>query len=121
MQHLEMQNCISKRNGYIMLELLFLLLPIAAASGWYAAYYHVKHLSPDKRKDFNREYLLGLNYLLNEQADKAVDTFIKILEVDTETVETHLALGVLFRRRGEIDRAIRLHQNLKESKTDALQ
>ena len=95
-----------------MLELLFLFLPIASASGWYAAYYHVKHLSPDKRKDFNREYLLGLNYLLNEQSDKAVDTFIKILEVDTETVETHLALGVLFRRRGEIDRAIRLHQNL---------
>lgn len=95
-----------------MLELLFLLLPFAAASGWYAAYYHIKHILPDKRSDFNREYLLGLNYLLNEQADKAVDTFIKILEVDTETVETHLALGVLFRRRGEIDRAIRLHQNL---------
>ncbi|MDQ8038927.1 MAG: lipopolysaccharide assembly protein LapB [Rickettsiella sp.] len=95
-----------------MLELLFLLLPFAAASGWYAAYYHINYSSPDKRNDFNREYLLGLNYLLNEQADKAVDTFIKILEVDTETVETHLALGVLFRRRGEIDRAIRLHQNL---------
>lgn len=95
-----------------MLELLFLLLPIAAASGWYAAYYHITHSALDKKKDFNREYLLGLNYLLNEQADKAVDTFIKILEVDTETVETHLALGVLFRRRGEIDRAIRLHQNL---------
>ena len=95
-----------------MLELLFLLLPFAAASGWYAAYYHFSHFTSDKKNDFNREYLLGLNYLLNEQADKAVDTFIKILEVDTETVETHLALGVLFRRRGEIDRAIRLHQNL---------
>lgn len=95
-----------------MLELLFLLLPFAAASGWYAAYYHFSHTTSDKKNDFNREYLLGLNYLLNEQADKAVDTFIKILEVDTETVETHLALGVLFRRRGEIDRAIRLHQNL---------
>ncbi len=96
-----------------MLELLFLLLPFAAASGWCAAYYQLSHSSPrDKKNDFNREYLLGLNYLLNEQADKAVDTFIKILEVDSETVETHLALGVLFRRRGEIDRAIRLHQNL---------
>jgi lipopolysaccharide biosynthesis regulator YciM len=95
-----------------MLEVLFILLPIAAASGWYAAYHTIAH-SPDYNKnDFNRKYLLGLNYLLNEQADKAVDTFIKILEVDTETVETHLALGVLFRRRGEIDRAIRLHQNL---------
>lgn len=94
-----------------MLELLFLLLPLAAASGWYIAYY--KYSNPNSRKQAcNRDYLRGLNYLLNEQSDKAVDTFIKILEVDTETVETHLALGVLFRRRGEIDRAIRLHQNL---------
>jgi lipopolysaccharide assembly protein B len=96
----------------MMLELLFLLLPVAAASGWYIAYYSFSHSQSHKKNDFNREYLLGLNYLLNEQSDKAVDTFIKILEVDTETVETHLALGVLFRRRGEIDRAIRLHQNL---------
>ncbi len=95
-----------------MLEVLFALLPVAAASGWYAAYYTISHAASHKKNDFNRKYLLGLNYLLNEQADKAVDTFIKILEVDTETVETHLALGVLFRRRGEIDRAIRLHQNL---------
>jgi len=95
-----------------MLEVLFILLPIAAASGWYAAYCTSSHAASYKKNDFNRKYLLGLNYLLNEQADKAVDTFIKILEVDTETVETHLALGVLFRRRGEIDRAIRLHQNL---------
>lgn len=95
-----------------MLEVLFVLLPIAAASGWIVAYYTFSRLPAYKNNDFNRKYLLGLNYLLNEQADKAVDTFIKILEVDTETVETHLALGVLFRRRGEIDRAIRLHQNL---------
>ena len=59
-----------------------------------------------------REYVVGLNYLLNEQPDKAVDVFIKLLEVDSETVETHLALGSLFRRRGEVDRAIRIHQNL---------
>jgi lipopolysaccharide biosynthesis regulator YciM len=94
-----------------MLELLFLLLPFSAASGWYAAHYKLSN-SISRKHSCNREYLRGLNYLLNEQSDKAVDTFIKILEVDTETVETHLALGVLFRRRGEIDRAIRLHQNL---------
>lgn len=58
------------------------------------------------------EYFVGLNYLLNEQPDKAVDVFIKMLEVDSDTVETHLALGNLFRRRGEGDRAIRIHQNL---------
>jgi len=50
--------------------------------------------------------------LINEQPDKAVDVFIKMLEVNTDTVETHLALGNLFRRRGEVDRAIRIHQNL---------
>lgn len=57
-------------------------------------------------------YFQGLNYVLNEQPDKAIDVFIKMAEVDSETVETHLALGNLFRRRGEVDRAIRVHQNL---------
>ena len=64
------------------------------------------------RGDFSNHYLQGLNYLLNEQPDKAIEIFIKMLEVDSETVETHLALGSLFRRRGETDRAIRIHQNL---------
>jgi len=59
-----------------------------------------------------RDYLLGLNFLLNEETDKAVDVFIKMLEVDSGIVETHLAVGKLFRRRGEVDRAIRIHQNL---------
>jgi len=59
-----------------------------------------------------RDYLIGLNFLLNEETDKAVDIFIKMLEVDSDTVETHLAVGKLFRRRGEVDRAIRIHQNL---------
>lgn len=60
----------------------------------------------------HKSYLAGLNFLLNEEPDKAVDIFIKMLEVDTETIETHLALGHLFRKRGEVDRAIRIHQNL---------
>ncbi len=58
------------------------------------------------------EYIKGLNYLLNEQQDKAIDVFIRMLEVNSDTVETHLALGNLFRKRGEVDRAIRIHQNL---------
>lgn len=93
-----------------MTELLFLLLPIAAASGWYAA----KRTPSSKHyaSPLSQDYLVGLNYLLNEEPDKAVDIFVKMLEVNSETVETHLALGVLFRRRGEIDRAIRIHQNL---------
>lgn len=57
-------------------------------------------------------YFRGLNFLLNEQPDKAIEVFLQIAEVDNHTVETHLALGSLFRRRGETDRAIRLHQNL---------
>lgn len=94
-------------------SLLLLLLPIAAASGWIAA----RHASttpknPPNNQCLAQDYLVGLNYLLNEQPDKAVDAFIKMLEVDSETVETHLALGTLFRRKGEVDRAIRIHQNL---------
>jgi lipopolysaccharide biosynthesis regulator YciM len=57
-------------------------------------------------------YFKGLNFLLNEQPDKAIEVFIKVLEEDSGTVETHLALGSLFRRRGEVERAIRVHQNL---------
>ena len=53
-----------------------------------------------------------MNYLLNEQPDKALEVFIDLVDVDTETVETHLVLGNMFRRRGEVDRAIRIHQNL---------
>ncbi len=93
-----------------MIEWLFFLLPIAALSGWLLARKHYKHnhssaaVSPD--------YFQGLNYLLNEQPDKAIEVFVRLLEVNSETVETHLALANLFRRRGEIDRAIRIHQNL---------
>lgn len=59
-----------------------------------------------------RDYFRGLNYLINEEPDKAVDVFIKLMEIDSDTVETHLALGGLFRRRGEVDRAIKIHKNL---------
>ena len=69
----------------------------------------------------------GLNFLLNEQPDKAIEVFTHVLEVNSETVETHLALGNLFRRRGEVERAIRIHQNLiarptldKEQRSHAL-
>ncbi len=94
-----------------MTNLLLLLLPVAAASGWYAAarkYAKVK----SSKNNLPKNYLVGLNFLLNEQPDRALDLFIEMLEVDSDTVETHLALGSLFRRRGEVDRAIRIHQNL---------
>lgn len=95
-----------------MYELLWLLLPVAAASGWIMAKRSTVQGRHGRARDFNSEYFQGLNFLLNEQPDKAIEVFIRMLEVDSDTVETHLALGNLFRRRGEVDRAIRIHQNL---------
>ncbi len=94
-----------------MQDILWLLLPLAAASGWYAAKRSARRME-SSAKDHTPAYFKGLNFLLNEQPDKAIDVFVQMLEVDSETVETHLALGNLFRRRGEVDRAIRIHQNL---------
>lgn len=85
------------------------LLPLAALSGFLMGR---KHRKGKQDSSLSSNYIKGLNYLLNEQPDKAVDTFIDLLKVDTDTVETHLALGNLFRKRGEVDRSIRLHQNL---------
>lgn len=96
-----------------MYEALWLLLPAAAASGWFAALKSVR--TKPKRTavpSLRSDYFKGLNYLINEQPDKAIEVFVRMLEVDAETVETHLALGNLFRRRGEVDRAIRIHQNV---------
>ncbi|KPK10271.1 MAG: hypothetical protein AMJ68_09800 [Acidithiobacillales bacterium SG8_45] len=95
-------------------ELLWLLLPVAAASGWFMARRDGKRkVTPIRdRFDLPEAYFRGLNFLLNEQPDKAIEVFIKVLEVNSETAETHLALGNLFRRRGEVERAIRIHQNL---------
>jgi lipopolysaccharide biosynthesis regulator YciM len=97
-----------------VLELLWLLLPVAAASGWYAGRREGRRTSTrtGDRESLPEAYFRGLNFLLNEQQDKAIEVFIKMLEVNSETVETHLALGNLFRRRGEVERAIRIHQNL---------
>ncbi|MBN1378398.1 MAG: lipopolysaccharide assembly protein LapB [Gammaproteobacteria bacterium] len=96
----------------MIIELLWLLLPVAAASGWWAA----KRSSKKRRSKYSNalspEYYRGLNYLLNEEQDKALDVFLRLVEADSETIETHYALGGLFRRRGEVERAIRVHQNL---------
>ena len=94
----------------MLMEWLFLLLPVAAASGWWLARRGPRHTCAESERE--PVFFRGLNYLLNEQPDKAIDVFLKLAEVDSETVETHLALGALFRRRGEVDRAIRIHQNL---------
>ena len=92
-------------------DLFWLLLPLAAASGWFAARVDQRRRRARKR-DLPAAYFKGLNFLLNEQPDKAIEVFVDVLEVGPDTVETHLALGSLFRRRGEVERAIRIHQNL---------
>src|SRR3989344_3578847 len=95
-----------------MSTLWALLIFAALISAWYLGYHTRQKRLEAQKLNLPRDYLVGLNFLLNEETDKAVDVFIKMLEVDSDTVETHLAIGKLFRRRGEVDRAIRIHQNL---------
>ncbi|KVE34202.1 lipopolysaccharide assembly protein LapB [Burkholderia sp. TSV86] len=88
-----------------------LAIPVAFALGWIASRYDLNKLLSESA-NLPRSYFRGLNFLLNEQPDKAIDAFIEVAKLDPETVELHFALGNLFRRRGETDRAIRVHQNL---------
>lgn len=99
------------------LLLLFLLLPVAMAWGWYTGRRNAERAGGHRVSKLSTRYFRGLNYLLNEQPDKAIEVFLQIAEIDSDTVETHFALGNLFRRRGEVDRAIRIHQNLIERST----
>lgn len=89
-----------------------LLIPAAAAAGWLAGRRGGEIKGGARVSRLSNTYFRGLNYLLNEQQDKAIEIFLQIAEVDKDTVETQFALGHLFRRRGEVDRAIRLHQSL---------
>jgi lipopolysaccharide biosynthesis regulator YciM len=93
-------------------ELWWLLgIPVFFGLGWLAARVDINQLVSESRT-LPRGYFKGLNFLLNEQPDKAIDAFIEIVKLDPETVDLHFALGNLFRRRGETERAIRVHQNL---------
>ncbi len=99
-------------SGGFDIQLWWLLaLPFFFILGWIAARIDIKHLVRESRV-LPRSYFRGLNFLLNEQPDKAIEAFIEAARVDPETIEMHFALGNLFRRRGETDRAIRVHQNL---------
>ena len=88
-----------------------LLIPVFFALGWVAARVDMQQVVHESRA-LPRSYFQGLNFLLNEQPDKAIDSFLEVAKVDSQTVELHFALGNLFRRRGETERAIRMHQNL---------
>jgi lipopolysaccharide assembly protein B len=90
----------------------FLLgLPIAFAFGWLASRFDLRQWKRDQR-DSPKAYFKGLNLLLNEQQDKAIDAFIEAVQQDPDTSDLHFALGNLFRRRGEYERAVRVHQHL---------
>lgn len=88
-----------------------LVLPLFFALGWMAARVDIRHVMRESRA-VPASYFKGLNHLLNEQPDKAIEAFVEIARLDPDTLELHHALGALFRRRGELDRAIRIHQNL---------
>jgi len=90
-----------------------LALPLFFGLGWFAARVDIKQLLSESRV-LPLSYFKGLNFLLNEQPDKAIEAFIEVVKVDPQTIELHFALGGLFRRRGEVERAIRMHQNLVE-------
>jgi lipopolysaccharide biosynthesis regulator YciM len=85
------------------------LFIIAAAAGWAFARFNRGN---DATAPISADYIRGLNLVLNRKTDEALELFVRMAEVDDETLETHFALGHLFRRRGEVDRAIRVHQNL---------
>jgi lipopolysaccharide assembly protein B len=90
---------------------LLLGLPLAFVLGWLASRFDIRQLRIDNKRS-PKAYFKGLNHLLNEQQDQAIDAFIEAVQKDPDTSELHFALGNLFRRRGEYDRAVRVHEHL---------
>jgi len=88
-----------------------IFVPVVFALGWIAARADLRHLLSES-KSLPKSYFKGLNFLLNEEPDHAIDAFVEVAKLDPETTELHFALGNLFRRRGEMERAIRVHQSL---------
>ncbi len=109
---------------------LVVALFVAAAAGWLVAQFRLRDRAPrspppperpersgilrsqQPPRRLNEDYLKGLGFLLNEEPDKALEVFLQMVDVDNETVETHFALGSIYRRRGEVERAIRIHENI---------
>jgi lipopolysaccharide assembly protein B len=96
---------------------LFLLLAGAVAIGWWTGRMQWCNRSNEPQPGLEHNYLRGLNYLLNQQTDEALDVFIDAFAVNVKTFDTHMALGGVFRRRGEVDKAIQIHQNLMSHKS----
>jgi lipopolysaccharide biosynthesis regulator YciM len=99
-----------------MLELLFLLLPVAAAYGWFMGRNSEKQKELKGRASVTKNLSSGLNFLLTDQEDKAIEQLLQLLDVEAATIDTYLALANLFRRRGDWDKAIRIHEKLHQLK-----
>ena len=93
------------------LSWILLGLPLVFMLGWLASRFDLRQLRAENRRA-PKAYFKGLNFLLNEQQDQAIDAFIEAVQNDPDTSELHFALGNLFRRRGEYDRAVRVHEHL---------
>lgn len=85
---------------------------VAAGAGWFLGRYRRPRSTDDRRSELKKGYFQGLRFLLNEEPDKALEVFLRMVDVDNDTVETHFALGNLYRKRGEVERAIRVHENI---------
>lgn len=88
-----------------------IFLPLLFGLGWMAARFDIRQMLSETR-NLPDSYFRGLNFLLNEEPDRAIDAFVEVAKLDPETTELHFALGSLFRRRGEMERAIRVHESL---------
>lgn len=104
-----------------MPELLFLLLPVAAAYGWFMGRNSLKHKELKGRANITRNLSSGLNFLLTDQEDKAIEQLLELLDIEATTIDTYLALANLFRRKGDWDKAIRIHEKLHKLKLPKLQ
>lgn len=94
-----------------MLEILFLLLPLAFYAGWRSAHKQIKQNS-EQTKQMSTRFVTGINYLLNEDPDRALDVFLSAPNSEMQAIETFLAMGKMFRNRGEVNRALKIHQYL---------
>src|SRR6201986_5564400 len=100
------------------LSLLTWMLVLAAlVVGILAGHFGWGERWPASLSKLHPDYLTGLDYLVTEQPDRALDMFLKLMDANADTIETHFALGSLYRRRGEVERAIRIHQNLLARET----
>ena len=97
--------------------MLYVVLVLALAIGWWLGKYGLPNLPFSWQRPRSHQYLKGFTYLINEQSDAAVDSFLSQLDVNPKTLEMHIAIGSMLRRKGELERAIRIHQNLLESAT----